>query len=224
MMYCIASYPNARNKIIDMKNIFAERLSLCPNFCDAIISYPPTNFYLLSFSCGIDTGKSINVLNDEDVFKEKLSEDIKLNNEKTKVSETSEDIIKSAKEGESNETKWAGDDISNEKLELIRKISGLTKEEIQVVMQKSKEEALNSGKESNRRNRTGIYGNDINSEEELEDFMTLSTKLNLVVYVVLILAIIYFLNRDYNNLATIWFTTTFPREAATLGIEIPQKN
>ena len=42
--------------------------------------------------------------------------------------------------------------------------------------------------------------------------------LNLLVYISLASGLIYFINRDYGNVITIWFVNAFPREAETLGL------
>lgn len=44
--------------------------------------------------------------------------------------------------------------------------------------------------------------------------------LNVTIYVALLSALVYFINRDYGNAATIWLVQTFPREAETMGFRI----
>lgn len=46
----------------------------------------------------------------------------------------------------------------------------------------------------------------------------ISNKINLCVYAGLFVALIYVVNKDYDNLATKWFITQFPKEARILGI------
>jgi hypothetical protein len=64
-------------------------------------------------------------------------------------------------------------------------------------------------KSNNNRNSNIILGED-------ESFSPFSI-LNKLVYLFFIVGIIHFLNRDYDNIVTIWFLRSFPREAATLG-------
>ena len=49
-----------------------------------------------------------------------------------------------------------------------------------------------------------------------EDGFSLNQKVDFIVYLIAIGLLIYFVNRDYGNIATKWFTRTFPNEAAVL--------
>lgn len=44
--------------------------------------------------------------------------------------------------------------------------------------------------------------------------------LNNLVYLLFFSGIIYYMNRDYDNIATKWFVITFPREAETLRFHV----
>mmetsp|Transcript_21015 Transcript_21015/g.37969 ORF Transcript_21015/g.37969 Transcript_21015/m.37969 type:complete len:151 (+) Transcript_21015:186-638(+) len=56
------------------------------------------------------------------------------------------------------------------------------------------------------------------SQMENNESISIFQILNILVYLFLFLGIMYFLNRDYDNIATKWFVRTFPSEAATLGL------
>ena len=104
---------------------------------------------------------------------------------------------------DSNE--WAGDSIPSEKLDALRSKMGLSEEQMKQVMQRSKEHFLKGGGNEND------GGGGIASV-----FQTL----NRLVYLGLFMGIIYIFNRDYDNVVTVWFVHTFPREARTLGIHL----
>jgi hypothetical protein len=42
--------------------------------------------------------------------------------------------------------------------------------------------------------------------------------LNILVYLLLFSGMLYYLNRDFDSIATKWFVRMFPREAETLGL------
>lgn len=56
----------------------------------------------------------------------------------------------------------------------------------------------------------------------MENEETISTLqiINIGVYVLFLSGIIYYMNRDYDNLVTKWFVMNFPREAATFGLHV----
>mmetsp|Transcript_19616 Transcript_19616/g.42590 ORF Transcript_19616/g.42590 Transcript_19616/m.42590 type:complete len:134 (-) Transcript_19616:224-625(-) len=59
------------------------------------------------------------------------------------------------------------------------------------------------------------------NERQMEnDSISIFKILNLLVYFLFFSGITYYLNRDYDNIATKWFATTFPREAETLGLHV----
>lgn len=45
--------------------------------------------------------------------------------------------------------------------------------------------------------------------------------LNTMVYIVAVLLLLYFIDKDYKLHIAIWFATYFPREARTLGLFVP---
>ena len=97
---------------------------------------------------------------------------------------------------------WAGDSIPQEHLEQLRKRFSLTREQMKRVMDVSRRQAM-----------TGRLDDD-------PSFWTPHQQLNALVYTILFFLFVYFVNRDYGNLATIWFAQNFPNEAATLGIDL----
>lgn len=90
--------------------------------------------------------------------------------------------------------------ISPEELEKIRIKLGLTKEELKEVIEKSK------------------------SSEELQK--SLATPLykivNRLVYVAAFAVLFFVADREYNNCASWWFAKYFPKEAATMGMFVPE--
>ena len=102
------------------------------------------------------------------------------------------------------------DDMSDEKikakLEHTRKSLGFTEEQMDIFIQKAKQK----GKDSHS------HFQDI--EDDLE--LTLTQKLNLLVYGSFIVATIYILNRDYDSVVTLWLIKMFPRESRTLGLHL----
>lgn len=91
---------------------------------------------------------------------------------------------------------WDGDNIPEEELERIRKRFRLTHEQMAEVMNVSKEEAT--------LNQTS--------------YLTPHQRMNRTVYLIMILVLIYILNRDYGNLVLIWLVRMFPKEAQVLGL------
>ena len=57
-----------------------------------------------------------------------------------------------------------------------------------------------------------------------ENANSFHAQLNLVVYVVIIAALVYVVNRDYNDFISFWFAYYFPEEARTLGLFVPELN
>ena len=62
----------------------------------------------------------------------------------------------------------------------------------------------------------------IHNNMMMENEETISTIqiINIGVYVLFLSGIIYYMNRDYDNLVTKWFVMNFPREAATFGLHV----
>ncbi len=88
---------------------------------------------------------------------------------------------------------WEGDQIPPEELEQIRKKFRLTVEQMKQVVETARQQITSSS-------------------------WTPHQKLNTMVYVSMLSVLVYVLNRDYGNLAIIWFVQTFPKEAHTLGL------
>jgi hypothetical protein len=100
-------------------------------------------------------------------------------------------------EDEEGKPAWAGDQIPPEELEQVRKKFRLTPEQMKQVVETSRQQA---------------------AQQITSSSWTPHQKLNTVVYVIMLSVLVYVLNRDYGNLATIWFVQTFPKEAHTLGL------
>ena len=99
---------------------------------------------------------------------------------------------------------WVGDDIPAEKLEALRVKMGLSQDQMKEVMDVSKQEYL-----------LGVAGTPTcwNASKLLKT-------LNKLVYIGMFIVLIYVLNRDYDNIVTIWFVRNFPREARVFGIQL----
>lgn len=63
--------------------------------------------------------------------------------------------------------------------------------------------------ENNRSNR---------SKKIEDDFVSIFTIVKLLILSGLLSYLVWIFNRDYNNIVTIWFVRTFPRESSTLGL------
>ena len=96
---------------------------------------------------------------------------------------------------------WAGENLSPELLDSTRKKYNLTQEQMVQVMEKSKQDFYNG-----------------NAQIEEDGSYSISQSLNMMVYALLSVALIYYINRDYDHAVTKWFVYTFPREADVLGI------
>ncbi len=83
---------------------------------------------------------------------------------------------------------------------------GLTEEQVKKVIQSSKSDKNNKNNDSTFQD----------LEDELE--LTLTQKLNLVIYGSFFIGLIYVLNKDYDSLVTVWFVRMFPREASIFGL------
>ena len=107
------------------------------------------------------------------------------------------DTVEKAKTELKKETpSWDGDDIPEEELERIRKRFRLTHEQMARVMKLSKEEATMDQK----------------------SYLTPHQRMNRMVYTIMILVLIYILNRDYGNIVLVWLLQMFPTEAKVLGL------
>mmetsp|Transcript_18055 Transcript_18055/g.43415 ORF Transcript_18055/g.43415 Transcript_18055/m.43415 type:complete len:144 (+) Transcript_18055:118-549(+) len=82
----------------------------------------------------------------------------------------------------------------------------------------------------NSSEREGIYssagssptqdGKEQNMRRESTESVSIFQILNILVYTVLFSGTVYYLNRDYDDIATKWFASSFPREAETLGLHV----
>lgn len=83
---------------------------------------------------------------------------------------------------------------------------GLSEEEIEKFLQQTKQ----------------AHGGELfrDLEDDLDLHLTLSQKLNLLIYGSFIIGAIYVLNRDYDSVVSHWFVTMFPKEAKTLGFRL----
>jgi hypothetical protein len=89
------------------------------------------------------------------------------------------------------------DDVSKEDLERIRKQFRLTPQQMDRVLELSKQQG-HSGRDTSRASPHQI--------------------MNRFIYICMLSFLIYVVNRDYGNIATVWFIRVFPREARTLGL------
>ncbi|CAJ1960682.1 unnamed protein product [Cylindrotheca closterium] len=92
---------------------------------------------------------------------------------------------------------WDGDSIPKEELERIRKRFRMTPQQMTRVVALSKAEGTQDPKYSS---------------------LTPHQQLNRMVYLVMIMVLIYILNRDYGNVVLVWFVQIFPKEAEILGL------
>mmetsp|Transcript_14599 Transcript_14599/g.20824 ORF Transcript_14599/g.20824 Transcript_14599/m.20824 type:complete len:208 (+) Transcript_14599:138-761(+) len=99
--------------------------------------------------------------------------------------------------------------IPKDKLDKVQKLYGLSDNQMNDVMEKSKKEALIRDK---------VLGSTNLVEENIIDNTTLSRKMNRIIYPTLLILTIYFINNEYENAATLWFVKTFPKEARTLKL------
>jgi len=139
------------------------------------------------------------------------SSSIVINNDKLdNVNESR--TMQSKSKSNKNDFEWAGDNIHPQKIELLRTKLGLTNEQMQNVIRKSQREWESSHNDS--------YGwNYSKTNHNINDGMTITQKVNVIVYSSLIVMLVYFINRDYDNVATIWFVRMFPKESRMLGID-----
>lgn len=62
----------------------------------------------------------------------------------------------------------------------------------------------------------------IPSSKNNHDDSTISifSMIKMLIFTGLLTSLIYILNRDYNNVVTVWFIETFPRESSTFGLSL----
>mmetsp|Transcript_2416 Transcript_2416/g.3446 ORF Transcript_2416/g.3446 Transcript_2416/m.3446 type:complete len:97 (-) Transcript_2416:66-356(-) len=90
--------------------------------------------------------------------------------------------------------------------QLLGKQFGLSPQQVKNIMEKSRHHDNNNN----------------NNNNNYQDAHTFHRILNRLVYIISFSALIYVLNRDYNNFASFWFAYYFPKEATTLGMFVPQ--
>jgi len=135
--------------------------------------------------------------------KQKSNENDKENsNRNDTMGFTSTTVDKKITENDSQiaDASWAGDQIPSCKIEATRKLFGLTESQMRNVMDVSRSQAL--------------------TDQCIEEHscLSLTQKINVMVYIVLFASLIYAVNRDYDNAATLWFIHHFPNEARILRL------
>ncbi len=149
------------------------------------------------------------------------------NNNSNNNSATAEDVgvgVGDSKDEHQRERR--GKDADREKEEKILEKAqakyGLSSKEIEELLLKTrgKNGCDSSSNGVDTSNGDGIEDTRLNDiEDDLE--LTLTQKLNLFVYGSFMVGLIYVLNRDYDSVVTLWFMKMFPREARTLGFQLP---
>jgi len=129
------------------------------------------------------------------------------------VKNVEQQIIQRDDEQSTVEDEWIGDRLSSHKREKMRKISGLSADQMSEAMKNAKEEWK---QQHFKKKSKSSYSNC----KEVHDAETISLaqQVNFFVYFVLLGALLYFMNRDYNGVITKVFSKYFPREAKTLGL------
>ena len=122
------------------------------------------------------------------------SSTIRDNNEKQEIENTSKGEIESKASANVKMMERTGQKL------------GLSGEEIEELLIKTNQE------------REGEKFRDI--EDDLELNLTLTQKLNLLIYGSFTIVTVYVLNRDYDSVVSHWFVTMFPREAKILGFQV----
>jgi len=107
----------------------------------------------------------------------------------------------STSSGKNNE--WAGDKIPKEKLEQARKKLGLTENQMDQAVRDAKSYALNKSQGATDLDLEGI---------------SIKSKLNGMLYICFFSSMVYYFNREYDNVVTMWFIRSFPNEAEIIGI------
>ena len=107
---------------------------------------------------------------------------------------------------------WAGDDIPAEKLEALRSKMGLSRDQMKEVVETSKKEYQQTCEKG------GVDAVDIDTS--FDTTSSFFKSLNRLMYMGMAIAFIHVLNRDYDNIATVWFVKTFPKEAGVFGIQL----
>jgi len=117
-----------------------------------------------------------------------------------------EDTVSRQKPQELSQKIWAGDTIPKEKLEKLRIRLGLTEEQMQQAIDDARQEAT-----------TGTRRQP-NATMSLPGNTTLSEKINSVMSMLIVVAVLYILNYQYKNIITDFLIRMFPKEAKMMGI------
>ena len=110
---------------------------------------------------------------------------------------------------------WIGDNLSENKRKRIKQLMGITDEQMSEAMQKAKDEwnqQLGGNQNSNR-----SFYSDYGTADDADSF-SLSQQVNWAVYTILFVSLLYFINRDYDDIVKIFFIRYFPKEANTIGL------
>ena len=96
--------------------------------------------------------------------------------------------------------------LSNYDTKELESMSGLSKHQIEQVIRFTQNQHQKSK----------------NGNKNLEEDPSISTLsiIKLMIMLGLLSALIYFMNRDYNDAVTVWFVRSFPRESATFGLSL----
>ena len=97
---------------------------------------------------------------------------------------------------------WAGDRIPKKDLEKLQKTFHLSDDQMKQVMERSRGE--------------------FRGQPVMNDARAFHDQLNMIVYILILAALCYVINRDYNNFVSFWFARYFPTEARALGIFVPE--
>ena len=131
------------------------------------------------------------------------------------VSELTAQITKASKQPKSKDPKSTKEELSMEwddakiikKFSRVQKVFALSDEQMKLAIDNARREAAGQK----------VSMNDVNNTADGDGF-SLSQKVDVVVYVSLILAFIYFARRDFGGEAGRYIRIYFPREARLLGI------
>ena len=86
----------------------------------------------------------------------------------------------------------------------LQQLSGLSKEKIKHIYRSIQRQEY----------KTNSYDKIVSEDSTVSIFAIIKV----IMFTSLLSGLVYVLNRDYNNVATIWFVQTFPRESSSLGL------
>merc|ERR1719232_769706 len=144
-----------------------------------------------------------NISKEEKISNGKMNPNKVMNHDTKENNNTNEDNVDDDNETsakKATDASWPGDSLDQSKIIRIQSIFKLSDDQMNDVLKMSKEEAFNK--------RNNNY----------DDIISLESKVNWVVYIVLFALLIYILNRDYGNIVTWLFIRTFPKEAKLLRL------